>query len=91
MRKDGYPEGKTSYLVVVALTLFPYTDMLGVNFFYMGRRKLGWAKIISWGLVILASPTIWGAIGVLGLIILWWLLDIVLVTPGIISPRWEEE
>lgn len=90
MRNDQYARGTKNFAIALILTLFPYTDMMGVNFFYMGRHKLAWIKIgllVSFVLCIFEFSLLflW-----LPAVILWWLVDIPLVASKKISPRWED-
>jgi len=89
---SGPPVQQKSLTMAIVLTLIPITDILGANWFYLGRKKVGFAKLALFLIYLVAAI----ATGVrnLGLILffalvmtIWWLIDIPLVATGKIQPK----
>ena len=75
--------------ILVALTIFPVTDFIGANYFYLGNMAVGFIKLVLSLFLIWTIYSIFGGehgFGVIGLIVVglfllsvngvWWISDI---------------
>ena len=78
-----------SFTLAIVLTVIPITDILGANWFYLGRGKMGAAKLALFLVCMVSGIAIGSDLVSLFLLILivWWLVDIPLITSGRFTPR----
>lgn len=84
-----------SLTMAIVLTIIPITDMLGANWFYLGRTKMGIAKVAVFLLYIVVGILLSGDVGaMLGwmmffmlVMVVWWIVDIPLIASGRVKPR----
>ncbi|GAH52056.1 unnamed protein product [marine sediment metagenome] len=81
-----------SLTMAIVLTVIPITDILGANWFYLGRKKVGFAKLALFFIYLVAGV----ATGVENLdvglffglvVVIWWLIDIALIAGGKIQQK----
>jgi len=78
-----------SLTLAIVLTVIPITDILGANWFYLGRGKIGAAKVAVF-LAYMVTGIVTGfelALLFLGIVVIWWLVDIPIIASGRFAPR----
>ena len=77
--------------LAIVLTIIPLTDMLGVNWFYLAWPSVGIVKIVVFLLCVvvgvITSGNLLAMVPFLLVFLLWWIIDIFLISSGRIEPR----